>query len=1294
MAIIRRTPENILTSQDPGLESVRQAEDRKVIEELNYNPANPLSIPSNYVVNQVTQVISTVIQNYPPQGANGQIQINENGQLVGDTGLTYEPTTDTLTTGTINAGNIHVTGVANLGNVNTLVIEGGNIGDVLTTNGSGLVHWANVYPNVANKSGSFLVTDGINVNWSNVSLNGFATQNDISNAIGNLVNSAPSALNTLGELANALGNSGDFTISVVNQLANKVNTSALACVATSGSYTDLVNKPTNSLLPTQTGQSGKYLTTNGTTPSWSTVTQGGGVTSYNDLTDKPILFSGSYADLTNKPALFSGSYNDLTSKPSLFSGSYVDLTNKPSLFSGSYVDLTNKPTLGNISSIDKDGNSSNILYGNGVFAAAPTGGAGGGGISLTDLSIGTDGTPTGSGNISYANSTGVFTYTPPVIPTDIANLADATNLLFDGDYTNLTNKPTLGNISSINTDGNASNVLYGNGIFAAASVTPSTTLDNSSAGDMDVMTYDGNLKYTSNVTIDVSTGTLKAKLFSGNGSSLTSLAGANVTGTVANATIASSANAVAWANVSGKPTIATFDQDLNTTDNVTFNTVNTQVIYAPVGTPLELYSGDGTPIPSGIVFNGAVNGGGYMVVPSSSDWALGTVWTIEFRIKITGDSTGKIYRVIDQDPTGAGGTSIVVSISNGQLTIAGTDQNPSYYPQPTINVWTHIAIVNNNATTFVDVYYDGVLQTNHTGYGGPSNYQNTNALYIGKIGGSGDFQYLAGVLSGIRISKVARYTQNFTLPTEVLASDSDTLLLMNVLSGAEYDDSSSYARPISHTNTTLGSIPGIGLDPANVVVSANAHSWTFGTDGGLTFPDNTVQTTAWTGILPNPTYSGSDEIGVATPAPLNLNNSAAGTLLTQLNLINTGGQAGAGSAIDFWTYTSINDVPEVRLQAVDDGDYSADFAIKIKANGNIGEGNLTTSWTFGADGDLTLPIGGVITETSIPGGGLDGNAIALKPNGGTNSNQQLLVYPTGNADYNHLHLTSGNLYSSELFLGNDNFYVKLANTGNIVINSNDNNGNVSQWRFNTDGSIYTIDELTLNVSDGIPTSLTKITNNQGWGAGSVGSNLPTTGGSGTGLTVDVADGGSAYAAISIHTAGTGYTDGDIITVSNGGMTDTFTISVPGTKPWVFDMTGNLTLPAGGDILDSTGTSVLGGSGSTSVNTGYNAGPNTVVLAGAIKVRYNGMGDIELQSLSGTIAVTWSGQYITGGTITMLAGSYNLNTSAWTGVNGNMGSEGDTIIITLMDKTNSKIYRVTTIVTPTGNHGSVIIETLI
>ena len=77
-----------------------------------------------------------------------------------------------------------------------------------------------------------------------------------------------------------------------------------------------------------------------------------GITSYNDLTDKPTFktingntiigtgdititggssFSGSYTDLTNKPTLFDGAYASLTGKPTLFSGAYADLTGKPSI---------------------------------------------------------------------------------------------------------------------------------------------------------------------------------------------------------------------------------------------------------------------------------------------------------------------------------------------------------------------------------------------------------------------------------------------------------------------------------------------------------------------------------------------------------------------------------------------------------------------------------------------------------------------------------------------------------------------------------------------------------------------------------------------------------------------------------------------------------------------------------------------------------------------------------------------------------------------------------------------------
>jgi hypothetical protein len=59
-------------------------------------------------------------------------------------------------------------------------------------------------------------------------------------------------------------------------------------------------------------------------------------------------------------------------------------------------------------------------------------------------------------------------------------------------------------------------------------------------------------------------------------------------------------------------------------------------------------------------------------------------------------------------------------------------------------------------------------------------------------------------------------------------------------------------------------------------------------------------------------------------------------------------------------------------------------------------------------------------------------------------------------------MTSGNLYATELFLGSDNFYVKLANTGNIVINSNDGNSSNAMWTFDTDGNLTLPGNLVIN----------------------------------------------------------------------------------------------------------------------------------------------------------------------------------------------------------------------------------------
>ena len=114
-------------------------------------------------------------------------------------------------------------------------------------------------------------------------------------------------------------------------------------------------------LPDQTGNSGKYLTTDGTTASWATDSFSSWDKDYDDLTNKPTIpvVPTTVSSFTNDAGYITGvTWNDVTNKPTLFSGSYNDLTDKPDLTlkanvsdlaavatSGDYEDLINTPTI-------------------------------------------------------------------------------------------------------------------------------------------------------------------------------------------------------------------------------------------------------------------------------------------------------------------------------------------------------------------------------------------------------------------------------------------------------------------------------------------------------------------------------------------------------------------------------------------------------------------------------------------------------------------------------------------------------------------------------------------------------------------------------------------------------------------------------------------------------------------------------------------------------------------------------------------------------------------------------------
>jgi hypothetical protein len=184
----------------------------------------------------------------------------------------------------------------------------------------------------------------------------------------------------------------------------------------------------------------------------------------------------------------------------------------------------------------------------------------------------------------------------------------------------------------------------------------------------------------------------------------------------------------------------------------------------------------------------------------------------------------------------------------------------------------------------------------------------------------------------------------------------------------------------------------LGITGGNVSITTNTdNTWTFDNAGNLTLPGNAFAV-----------------------------NYANGTPVT----IGSGGSANSIS----------NGTSNVAIPS---------------ANSNVVVGIAGSDmFTFGTDGNLTFLHGGKIAEVVSP---VPGNyALALSGTGVTDPDQQLLVYPTS-LDEGHLHLTSGNLYNVELFLGNDDLYVKLANTGNVIINTNDGVGNTAQWAFGIDG---------------------------------------------------------------------------------------------------------------------------------------------------------------------------------------------------------------------------------------------------
>ena len=75
----------------------------------------------------------------------------------------------------------------------------------------------------------------------------------------------------------------------------------------------------------------------------------------------------------------------------------------------------------------------------------------------------------------------------------------------------------------------------------------------------------------------------------------------------------------------------------------------------------------------------------------------------------------------------------------------------------------------------------------------------------------------------------------------------------------------------------------------------------------------------------------------------------------------------------------------------------------------------------------------------------------------------------GGDNYSHLHIDSGNNTVYDLFLGDDNKYVKVDKTGNVLISTSDYGSNSAQWAFNIYGGI-TFPDSSIQIGASLPLS--------------------------------------------------------------------------------------------------------------------------------------------------------------------------------------------------------------------------------
>lgn len=252
----------------------------------------------------------------------------------------------------------------------------------------------------------------------------------------------------------------------------------------------------------------------------------------------------------------------------------------------------------------------------------------------------------------------------------------------------------IGNIATRNLDGNASNVLKGDGGWTALPII---------TGNVANANFDGN---AANVLIG--NGIFRSII--GDGGNLTNIAGANVVGAVS---FASTANSVAVANVTGIGNIATINKDGNASNVLWGNGVF-------ANNPIPVVGNIAATNFDGVGGHALLGNGVFGFVTAGNVTGLGNIAPVNLDGNASNvlSGAGTFVTPVPGNNIFNGGSSVSIPLGNGNVilssnsntiaTITGTGANVTGYISVTGNIQANV--VQSNITVKLAVYADNTAR--------------------------------------------------------------------------------------------------------------------------------------------------------------------------------------------------------------------------------------------------------------------------------------------------------------------------------------------------------------------------------------------------------------------------------------------------------------------------------------------------------------------------------------------------------------------------------------------------------